>query len=692
MKRIVFLLFFLAAHVALHAEGPDDQYLQIYSLIQQADTLNQNGQGTVAAQKYLEAQSALTKLQSIYPNWNEKVVKYRLSYVAEKLTPLRPLLSSTNAPSIARARTNKLDAAEVQTQLNSLNAEVRRLQTEKAKLDGKLKEALAVQPAAVDPRRLNKAEEKISTLEKERDLLKVTLDQQKGKPVESKKIKALEKERGELQEKLKEAKREAVAVESRHEKERKSLRAESKTDKKLEHERNELQKELNAARQQLAGAESRAQKNSEAAESKKIKTLRQDRDELQGKLEKAAQKITALESRNADKKSASEKIARLETEREELLKKLKSTQALAADQTRRQEDLKAEFESRRIKELEKERADLQKKLKTAQELAAAQSLRQGEIQSESESKKIQQLENDRADLQKKLLAVNKEMALRETTDRAEIKKLKQAEQDLLKKIKNSGTQASAKRSFRFWPSPNYKKQLAQAKARLETYEAKAAPFTAEELALFKKPVAQPAPKIAVAKKGSKGLPAGTGALAAEAELDFSARRYEEAEKKYNEVLSQDRKNVYALANLASTQMELNHSAEAEKNVEQALEVDPDDAFSLLLLGKLRFSQNKFDEAIDALSRSAKINPKSAEVQNYLGIALSEKGERGPAEAALRKAIQLQPDNASAHHNLAIIYAAQKPPFLELARWHYQKAIGFGHPKNPELEKLLAETK
>ncbi|MGI8966281.1 MAG: hypothetical protein ACR2H1_09385, partial [Limisphaerales bacterium] len=254
MKRIFLLLFFLAAHISLHAEGPDDQYLQIYSLIQQADTLNQNGQGSVAVQKYLEAQNALTKLQSIYPNWNEKVVKYRLSYVAEKLAPLRSVLS-TNAPSIAPARTNKLNAAEVQTQLNSLNAEVRRLQNEKAKLEGKLKEALSVQPTAVDPRRLNKAEEKISALEKERDLLKVTLDQQKAKPVESTKIKALEKERGELQEKLKEAKHEAATVESRHEKDRKSLRAESKTDKKLEHERDELQKELNAARQQLAGAE-----------------------------------------------------------------------------------------------------------------------------------------------------------------------------------------------------------------------------------------------------------------------------------------------------------------------------------------------------------------------------------------------------------------------------------------------------
>jgi Tfp pilus assembly protein PilF len=50
---------------------------------------------------------------------------------------------------------------------------------------------------------------------------------------------------------------------------------------------------------------------------------------------------------------------------------------------------------------------------------------------------------------------------------------------------------------------------------------------------------------------------------------------------------------------------------------------------------------------------------------------------------------LQPNYAGAHHNLAVVYATQKPPFLELARWHYQKALGMGHPKNAELETSLA---
>jgi hypothetical protein len=30
--------------------------------------------------------------------------------------------------------------------------------------------------------------------------------------------------------------------------------------------------------------------------------------------------------------------------------------------------------------------------------------------------------------------------------------------------------------------------------------------------------------------------------------------------------------------------------------------------------------------------------------------------------------------------------------VELARWHYQKALAVGHPRNPELEKMLDATK
>src|SRR5581483_1689799 len=155
---------------------------------------------------------------------------------------------------------------------------------------------------------------------------------------------------------------------------------------------------------------------------------------------------------------------------------------------------------------------------------------------------------------------------------------------------------------------------------------------------------------------------------------------------YESVLKQDPKNVAVLGNLAAIQVEANHFDQAESNIQQALALDSEDPYSLYVLGILRLREGKYDDALGALSRSAKLDPNNAEVQNYLGLALSEKGMRAPAEAALRKAVQLQPGYAGAQYNLAVVYATQQPPATELARFHYQKALAAGHPRNPDLEK------
>jgi Tfp pilus assembly protein PilF len=89
-----------------------------------------------------------------------------------------------------------------------------------------------------------------------------------------------------------------------------------------------------------------------------------------------------------------------------------------------------------------------------------------------------------------------------------------------------------------------------------------------------------------------------------------------------------------------------------------------------------------------LGRAAKLDPQNPEIENYLGVTLSRKGLRTQAETALRKAILLDPNYAAAHNNLAVIYLDEQPPLVQLARWHYQKALDAGQPHNPELEKAL----
>jgi Tfp pilus assembly protein PilF len=55
-------------------------------------------------------------------------------------------------------------------------------------------------------------------------------------------------------------------------------------------------------------------------------------------------------------------------------------------------------------------------------------------------------------------------------------------------------------------------------------------------------------------------------------------------------------------------------------------------------------------------------------------------------------VEFDPAYADAHLRLALVYAAETPPSLALARWHYQKALDLGHAKDATLEKMLSDGK
>jgi Flp pilus assembly protein TadD len=236
------------------------------------------------------------------------------------------------------------------------------------------------------------------------------------------------------------------------------------------------------------------------------------------------------------------------------------------------------------------------------------------------------------------------------------------------------------------------KELLQAQARLDALDAKAVPYTPEELSLVghQSEVALNLTKDSTAPppKKTQELPPGAGPIITEALRALDNGRLEEAESKFTEVLHQDEKNVFILGSLGGVKLQMKKTAEAEALLQKALSLDANDPASLYYLGVLKFQAKKFDDALDALSRSAKLKPDKPETQYYLGMTLMHKGNRGPAETAFRKAIQIRPGWGDAHYELAVVYATQKPPFRELAQWHYQKAISGGTPRNFDLEKLI----
>ncbi len=301
------------------------------------------------------------------------------------------------------------------------------------------------------------------------------------------------------------------------------------------------------------------------------------------------------------------------------------------------------------------------------------------------------LEKKNRDLETAVKALESQLQ-KGTADGPKLRQLEKEREDLQKQLNELQKQLNEKKKVSSNAPDRLSQELAAAQARVAALEARKTPYSAEELALLKgssAPVAAPAPVAKSAKKNSADLPPGAANVALEAQRAYAAQRFDDAEKKYLEVLTLAPNNVYALANLGAAQMELNKLPEAESHLKHALAQEPDDAFSLALLGLLKFRQQKPDDAFDALSRAAKLDPDNAQTQNYLGLVLSMKGQREPAEAAFRKAIQIAPGYAVAHYNLAVYYATQTTPARELARWHYQKAVTVGHPKSDELEKLLA---
>ncbi len=651
MKQLcaLFVLVLALGRLSAPAQSVDDQYVGIYNLIQQGDVLTAS-QPAEALTKYLAAQTALQRLQTLSPDWNPKVVNFRLGYLADKISELpgvKPrggapvvvpkVVKSESAAAAALAETRLPPLTEAEQQLRGLQDDVRRLQAQNTILEAKVREALATQPAAIDPRELVKAQEKIQSLLKENELLKATAGPE---PVQIKPA-GNNQELEETKRSLGEANRKLVEQTERAS----SLAAEKESlQQRLARLTAETEGTNNPAglRSALQDAYRKLAEQTAAA-----RQLASEREVLQQRVSKLAASAEAAEALRAENELLKQQLAQLKVAAPPA-SLVEAGNRRAAEAEARLAALQSDAEVLRL-----EKSALENRLKTK---APAPAKAAGSR--EADRQRIKQLEAERDAALQKLAALSKTPPPSST----------QALTDQVEKL----TQ-----------------EIAGLRARLNVFEAQKVPYSVEELALFKQASPQAiAPDSAAGKKMQQQLPAGTTALAVEAQRHFAAREYDQAEAKYQDILRADEKNSATLANLARVQIENHHFAEAEQNIRRALTATPDDAYCLFLLGYLQLQQEKYAEAVDPLTRAVAANPKSAEIQNCLGVALSHQGLRGPAETAFRKAIQNDASYGSAHNNLAVMYAEQTPPLVELARWHYQKALTAGQPKNPELEKIL----
>lgn len=92
----------LLAAGPVQAQSPDDEYVRIFNVISEADSLHTKGQVEQARAKYEQAYKALNEFKRRFPTWNTKVVAFRSKYVGDKLQelarPAPPAAPDATAP------------------------------------------------------------------------------------------------------------------------------------------------------------------------------------------------------------------------------------------------------------------------------------------------------------------------------------------------------------------------------------------------------------------------------------------------------------------------------------------------------------------------------------------------------------------------------------------------------------------
>jgi Tfp pilus assembly protein PilF len=620
----------LVLPVARAQENPDDQYVIIYTLIQQGDTDVNAGQTQQALEQYREAQQELQKFQQVYGDWNPTIVNFRLKYLVDKIAALAPPSSpvTNTPPPAAAAQSPAPSSAELQAQIGSLNSQIRQLESDDATLQAKLKEALSVQPATASPDAFAQMQEQLKQLARENDLLKATA----------------------------------------------ASNAVPQNNPKLQ----------NALAEQTARATQLAQENqSLQARVQSLTTNSQDAEALREENVLLKKEMANMNSAGGN---ASNDLA-LTQENQALRSRV---QALATD-------------ANAAEALREENAVLKRQLANAApapgtaapahaggNLAMAQEqVAQFQAAETADWLERKGLENRIREWQNE--SVNSDNAAAATPDTAnlqsQIHELTQERDNLLselgeahKKLYGHNNQTAAQQIDLL------ARQVETLRARVDLDEAATVPYTAQELALMTPAPITPNPDAE--KKSIHELPRGAKVLVAEAQSYYTKGQYSQAAADYEKILKSDANNPLALANLAAIELEEDKLADADQHIEAAVAQTPNDAYNLTIQGRIKFSEGKYDDALDALDRAAKLDPQSAEIQNFLGVALAEKGLRTQAETAFRKSILIEPDYADAHKNLAIVYLSAHPPEIELARWHYEKALASGMPPNPGFEKML----
>jgi hypothetical protein len=120
------IIVLVTALVPARADETEDQYLRIYNVIEQADSLSKSGQNDAARVKYQQAYKELLAIQRSRPSWNTKTVSFRLRYLDERIAALSQPAPISAAKSEGSPDKKAASAAGPQVKLLEAGAEPRK--------------------------------------------------------------------------------------------------------------------------------------------------------------------------------------------------------------------------------------------------------------------------------------------------------------------------------------------------------------------------------------------------------------------------------------------------------------------------------------------------------------------------------------------------------------------------------------
>ena len=164
-------------------------------------------------------------------------------------------------------------------------------------------------------------------------------------------------------------------------------------------------------------------------------------------------------------------------------------------------------------------------------------------------------------------------------------------------------------------------------------------------------------------------------------------KYEEAEKRYLEILKKHPNDADALNYLGILKFTLKQFDEAENYIKKAISVLPD-AYFYENLAKIYLETKDYNQAKETFLNGLKIDENNFELTFGLALAYKNLTEKDLAVKTYEKALEIKPDSAQVYFNLANLYIQNNETDKGL---EYLKKAGELSPDDEEIKYFLATT-